>query len=881
MKLIRANTARPIFIEPLELRVAPSGVITVNYDQATGALTLTGDALANSVIVSPAEGGGHRILGTIGTTLSTGGDFLDIGKLTSVNFIGNGDSDDLDLVDLNLAAFTFDGGTGNDSLTVTNTTVKGDASIDSGADTDSARFDGLHTTIKGNLNAEAGNALTVELDAQKTSIAGSIVALGGTGAFELLANGAGPVVIGKGVDITTGAGSANLQFIPFSSTTIGKLPTGESIFINGGNSADTLFLGGGNITLVGGIAFTGGSSAKSFEISAPNSTVKIGKLPSGHSILETGSGFADLTISALNFTAAGGIELTPGAGTNSLRIEGPNGKATIGKIPATGHSINFNGTGSDHSLSMDVGNLTLVGGIAFTSAAPTKFAEIGVPVGSAKIGKLTSGESILFEGGSGSDFFQLDVPFVTLAGGIAFSGGNGSNSLDLVVLYGRLNLGKLPTGDSILFTGGTGPDTIFFTPGKINTTGGIAFTGGDGANGIRFLGIGGNVTLGKLPSGQSIHFIGGANNDRIEVGLNSAVFAGGVEFAGGNASNDFLFNVINTAKFGALPTGESILFTGGINTDIVSLFASSMALKGALAVSGNFGSDTIEIGGPATTLGKNPDGESVFFDGGDGNDLLVFENSINAAGSILFTGGPGGDTFSFNAVDVFSGKGQITFDGGPDPDEVTIDAHLFQLNNALTVNGGDGNDNVVIIANGSITGDVTLDLGANALGAQGAVIASHNDRLKGLTLRGNFTLTGTGVGDDGFTIRNIVIAKDFAATLGDGISFVQLDNFSVGGTLTLNTGDGLDEIFIERDSAFGPSTIAKLATIQTGGGNDTLLIGSPVSSTGFPDPTRVRFLEGLTVDGGAGTNTRNAIDTENDFPNDPPTGLNTFTNVIP
>lgn len=137
-----------------------------------------------------------------------------------------------------------------------------------------------------------------------------------------------------------------------------------------------------------------------------------------------------------------------------------------------------------------------------------------------------------------------------------------------------------------------------------------------------------------------------------------------------------------------------------------------------------------------------------------------------------------------------------------------------------------------------------------------------------LTLGGTLTVIGTGAATSGDTLRltNVAAAKAIAVSLGDGASFVTIDNLRAGDTFTLATNGGADLILIERNNFVGNSTIAKLATILAGNGDDQVLIGNPLPAPngGLADSTRVRFLAGLIANGGGDTDTFNDFGAQND-----------------
>ena len=867
-------------IEVLECRVAPAGLVTVEYTAATGVLILTGDDLANTVSVFPTAAGFHRVEVSDGTALSTGGTFYDFGKLTSVAFLGGGENDVLTLLDLNVTQLDFTGGTGADTLSASNLAVKGNVTIATGGGMDEADFGGLQTSISGNLSLE-GDQLAVSFSGIATKVGGSLIGKAGPGGLRIAADGAGPLSIGKGVQVDAVAGSALLQLEPSGPVTIGKLPTGESVRISGGPDSANLRLDGGNTTLAGGISITGGSGVKAVDIASERFVVKVGRLASGHSILLSGTGGAQILVDVLSFTAAGGIELAEFGGTRTVQISTPDGKTTIGRLPS-GHSVLFGGGPAGDDLRIEAGNVALAGGIEFAAGAGDNVLDLRGTNGMAKIGKLASGASILFAAAEGDDSIALQFANATLAGGIDFSAGDGANHLQLIVENSRFSLGKLSSGQSIAYRGGIDSDWISLEGGKVTLLGALTFEAGAGSNYIDLRGEGAFFSIGRMPTGTSLLYTGGADQDEIYSNANAVTFAGGITFAVGGGANKIAFEDSASVKIGSLEDGESILFAGGGGNDSVTLTAAALDLKGSIELVGEGGNDEVTVNGTRTNIGKSRSGLSVRLEGGPGNDEINLNGNVGLAGTISFAGGSGDDSLTSDLAGTLASRGGIIFVGGPDRDRLNLGSELLQVAGTLTFHGDDGRDEATITANGFIGDSVMLDAGSNTAGTQDIVVTSLN-RYKGLTLNWDLNVIVDGTGTDSLTARDVVVKGGFLALLGNGASSVALDNLFVSGSFALDTREGADEVAFERLPFFGTSLIGKLATITTGGGDDTLLIGTPLSSGSgvIPDPTRVRFLGGLTVDGGAGTNTRNDVAAENDFSAASSEGLDTFTVIVP
>ena len=752
-------------IEVLESRIAPAGLVTATYVSATGELTISGDIASNDVSVFQTGPNTYRVFGNATDINTVGNTSFDLGKLSKLTInCGDGD-DEFDLFNLRaLTELSFSGGAGDDVLEATNLSVRGTMEIKGNAGEDSARFDGVSTIITGDVTADsaATGADSIELDfrALNTQIGGNIRVTGGGGNDSLSFFADGSVAIKKGVSFITGAGGGEIDLSNDGSLSIGKLSTGESILMTGGDGDDRISANGLNATLASGIRMTGAANQDSIDLS--------------------------------------------------------NGLGTI------------------------------------------------------KIGKLSGGESILFNGGTGDDSISLSAATLTLSGAIDMTGGDGDNSLEIGGLAGSAKIGKLSTGESLLFVGGADDDSISVGVANLALRGGIKLTGGEGSNEIIF-NDGDNsksAKIGKLASGQSILLTGGAGSDQITLDFTNATLAGGIGIAGGGGDNELQIDNRAVVKIGKFGSGQSVELTGTTSSNNDIFLGGFITLAGSIEVTGGAGSDLVDLDG-TVTIGKNADGVSVSLVGGDGDDRLDFEDSVSLAGSVKLDGGAGDDEFDFTGLDRLSVKGSIELIGGADEDSFNLDAFAFTVGSTLTMTGGDGADSFSLVGDGSIAGDVEINLGLAAAGEQKLTLASRTNLPGGLSLRGGLTVEASGVGtDDSLRMTNVSIARIVDVKLGEGISTVDIDNLNAGDAFKLDTRGGNVIVNIERENLFGLSIIKKLAAIQLGLGDDQLAIGSPTPAVvePFEDSTRVNFIGGLTTDGGAGAaDKRNDIAGQNAF----------------
>jgi hypothetical protein len=814
-------------LRPLDDRLAPAGVVTVT--DAAGAVTLIGDDPGNSVRVFLTTPGHYRVEGFDGTTLNgSTATTVDLARLTRLTFAGNGGGDTLELTNLGpLDGLSFDGGPGFDTLRVTNLAVTGDVDLAAGTGTGEFDLSGQSIVVGRNLRLTGSDGFRCQVVADRLAVGGTMSADGGAGSADVIGF-AGELTVGRGIDANSGAaGFCRLGISTAGKCVVGKLPTGESV-----RMTDTGFggigLGGDNVALAGGIRLTNTSGTAASSLSLFARAARVGKLPTGESLAVTGGQSVSLAATGM-VNLAGGIDFAGGSAGSNLTLLGAAGQVAIGKL-ASGASIRCTGGAGADAISLGVGSLALAGGIDFAPGDGQNDLRFDAPSGAARVGRLATGPSIHFAGGANADTLALDAAHLTLAGGIDFAGGAGNNAV---------RLGELTKAA-------------------------------------------GHLAIGKQAGGQSIAYTGGADQDTLDFVADGVTLAGGIDFAPGNGSNVMTGGFQTVFRIGALATGPSVKYAGGDNFDKIDWGGRQYAFQGSVEMAGGAGNDTFNLSAVTTTIGRSATGDSVRFTGGAGDDRVSI-GSLWAAGALSIAGDAGFDNLTVQGNRIQVG-GKLTLDGGPDFDRLFVSAFTLALGQGVAAVGGDGEDFFELIANGTVHGDVNIDLGPLAAGTQSATLGDVDGRVNGLVIQGSLTVTSTGAAGstDSVNVTNVAVGGAFTAALGAGASTVTLDNLSVGGALAIDTNGGNDVIQFERANLFGNSSVGGAATIRTGDGNDSVRIGSPdpAPNGGGADGTRARFRGGLTLDGGAGTDTRNAIDAENDFAGGPPTGLGTFETVV-
>ncbi len=649
--------------------------------------------------------------------------------------------------------------------------------------------------------------------------------------------------------------TTNINAVGIGTLDIGKL---TKVTFDGRDGMDGFGLA--NVRTLTALSFTGGGGDDSFfandltvkgtvEIhgEAGGDTVRFGGLStliSGNVMIDSdvaATDSIDVQFSAQKTVIGGSVRFTGGGGLDVFQTDGP-GTASIAK------GIDFNAGAGGGQLAL------------FTDTRLS-------------IGKLPTGESIAFTGGDGNDVLAFSGASATLASGIRMTGGSLTNAISLGNIHGTLKLGKLATGQSILFTGGADTDSILTDTANLTLAGGIEFTAGDGTNLIDLVSANGVLKIGKLASGRSILFNGGSGSDDITSDLARVTLAGGIELLGAGGGNQIEFDDEGVVKIGKFGTGQSVNFTGTTNASNTIDLGGFVTLAGSVEVTGGTGGDEIDFDGKVS-VGKSAAGVSLLLTGGDGDDEIDFADNIALAGSLKLVGGNNNDRMNVGSVAsgiaTLTVKGAVELDGGAGEDSFNVAGLSVTFGSTITVNGGDDADAVTLSTSGSIAGNVSVNLGPAAAGIQ-SVLLSRKGFGSNLFLKGSLIVDAAGVTTaDTLTLKNVSVAKAIDLELGGGVSTVNIDNLIAGDAFRLDTREGADVVNFERQNLFGGSVVKKLATILLGDGDDQLAIGNPVPTVvpPFPDHTRVNFLGGLTADGGghaAGDN-RTDFAAENTFP---------------
>ncbi|CAB5147038.1 Alkaline phosphatase (EC [Olavius algarvensis associated proteobacterium Delta 3] len=441
------------------------------------------------------------------------------------------------------------------------------------------------------------------------------------------------------------------------------------------------------------------------------------------------------------------------------------------------------------------------------------------------IGDLTgsdiTGDTVVFNGGPGDDFFDGSALNVR-----AEAFGNGGND----TLLGGSADDLLDGGTGVdLLDGGTGADTM---------------AGGGGDDSYVVDTLGDVVTEG---AGAGIDAVTSSVNYVLSANVENLVLTGAATTGTGNALNNVITgnNLGNTLDGGAgadtLVGGSAgDLFDGGAGNDTIQ------GNDGNDNVLASNGADTIDTGaGSDVVIGSLSAGDTVNLgDDADGftYQLLAADNTVD--------GGPGSDTLT-----VGSGAGALTVDlSATGADQLTGDGEYRNFEN-LSASGADSALTVIAatggssIATGTARDTVTLGTGTDVISTGsgndviliGSQAALENDSVDPGT--GNDTVRFTSTGGNVLTLPAGVVAGIDNVVISDA-------NGNTGG----KTNESIDAssypfalIIAGNAGANSLTGTAQDDVIDGGAGNDTL-IGGPGDDLLIFDASDL-----TTVDGGAGS----------------------------
>jgi Ca2+-binding RTX toxin-like protein len=490
----------------------------------------------------------------------------------------------------------------------------------------------------------------------------------------------------------------------------------------------------------------------------------------------------------------------------------------------------------------------------------------------------------LMEGGDGTDTAEVN-------------GGNGAETFTVTPNGTRVRFDRTTPGPFSLDIGTTenlvlnmnGGDDTFIASNGLATLIQLTVDGGDGNDTIT--GGDGNDTL-----------IGGAGNDVITGGRGNDTLLGGIgddtfvwnpgdgsDTVDGGAGTDTLqFNGANIAeKIDITANGSHVRFTrdiANITMDLNGIENINFAALGGIdniTVGDLTGTGVTQVAIDLAASGGGGDGaaDSVTVNGTGGNDTIT----VTGAGtSITVAGQP--EVVNINGAEAANDVLTIRAGAGNDTiSAATLPAAII----GLTIDGGDGNDNITgSQGNDTLIGGDGNDFVNGGKGNDTAQLGTGDDTFVWNPGDGSDTVEG-GAGTDTLQFNGANIAENIDITANgtrtrftrdvanitmdlnsvEHINFVTLggaDNIRVGDL----TGTGVNQVNIDLAGVAGSGVgdgAADSVTVNGTVGNDTINVvssGPSILVNGLPAQVTIKgaeaSLDALVIDGGAGNDTIDA-----------------------
>ena len=640
------------------------------------------------------------------------------------------------------------------------------------------------------ITKSAGGDATLTLDAANDISINEILST--AGALNIILNSGNRISF---MGLTTNGGDITATSV---SSSIGEILTngGDITFNNSASSgiSGALDAGSGNITIGVGGAGAGSSIILTDLVSTGTITINGGagideiRIDSGSSPLIINGGAGNDEISAGPASPTLIINGGPGndrieGGTNDDVLDGGDGDDTVvasGDIDFTLRDDLLIGQGIDNLSNIEIAELT--GGAGDNRLDASRFTGTAILSGEAGNDTLVVGSGgDTVDGGDGTDTVEAagDVDFTLTNSSLTGLGADTLTNIEVANLSGG-------TGDNMFNVSGFSGSTVIFGNGGNDTiivgSGDDTIDGGDGVDTVMATG--------------DVDFI---LTDTLLTGLGNDSLA---NFEQANLSGGSGDNTIDASDF----IGDATLFGGSGNDTLIV----------------GSGNDFVDGGNDIDTVVATADVDFVITDsqlnglgidslanieqatltGGDGNNSI---SSVQFTGSVNLSGGIGDDRFVI-------GSGNDTLDGGDGIDTVVAIANTnFTLTDSELT--GLGSDTLANIEQAEITGGVgdnTLDASGFTGAATFSADAGNDTFIVG---SGNDTFDG-GDGTD-----TIVATED--------VDFILTDSQLTGlGTDTLTNIERANITGGAGDNTMDAAGFSGIATLSGEAGNDTLLGGS-------------------------------------------------------
>ena len=689
-----------------------------------------------------------------------------------------------------ITTLTYDGGLGDDTITVDITNVVGGLTtlnVNAGSGNDSVNVWATASGLTTNIDTQLGTPDTTTI-----GNAGSLAGILGD-VFVVDGGGVGTLVVNDSADATG-------QTVTINSTTV--TTTAATGVIHYGAGVSTLTFDGGS-----------GGNTISINVPGPNSlgilNVNAGDGNDLVNVLATKSGLTtniDTQLGTPDTTTIGNAGSLAGI-LGDVLVQDSGGVGTLvvdDSADATGRTV-------------AIGNSTITG-------ASTGTINYGTGI-----------TTLTFDGGTGADTININVP---------------SPEADLTTL--NVNAGSGNDAVNVLATASTvttNIDTQLGTPDTttIGNAGSLAGILGDvyvqDSGGVGALVVDDSADgTGQTMTITSTTVTTSAATGIIHYDYNPTSGITSLTINAGTGDDTINVNVPTTTPGVGLTT---LNVNAGSGNDSVNVWATASGLTTNIDTQLGV-PDTTTIGNAGSLAGIL--GDVYVVDGGGVGSLIVNDSADATGQTVTIDSTTVTTTAATGVIHYGAGISTLTFDGGLGADTINVNVPGPNSLGILNVNAGDGNDSVNVLATKSgMTTNIDTQLGTpndtTTIGNAGSVAGILGDV---------FVQDSGGVGNlivddsaDGtgqtWILTSTTITTSAAAgvihygsgithlTINDGTGndTVRIDSTNAATDTTINGGlgdDMFDNINVPASGTFDMTTIAGPLTINGGGGSDTLAL---------------------------------------------------------
>ena len=606
--------------------------------------------------------------------------------------------------------------------------------------------------------------------------------------------------------------------------------------LKGGQGIDTFRFAATDVTAADTITGGGGSDNLTLTTAGLLAATALGGM-TGVEEINLANGTNSLTLRNANFTGLDfayfpTIFVKGGSGNDTIDGSGLTGTNAIEVTAGAGLDVLRGGAGADRFLfaAADVNGDTINGGLGYDRLDLTTAGALAANA----LANMTGVELIALAAGTNS----ITLGTANFAGGLGFItviAGSGNDTVNGAALVGGNAIDVTAGGGNDTLTGGAGDDTFRFAAADL--TGADTVQGGSGFDQITL------TTAGALAA-NALANVTGIDQINLAAGGNSLTLT------------DANFTVPITTSTGQLVIVASAGSSSITGSDLTGTHGFYILDGGGLdTVIGGAGSDVLDLRGRVFVAGDT-------FDGGNGEDGIIFDQSMVLMGSTI-SHVEQLLNYGNNAVNVtISGENAaaMIFMGGAGANGVD-DVFTIQLSagsttdlSNLTLANRDAADAINVVANG---GSTTVTLSSSIASFTGSADADTVRLASGGVYMAGAVIDGGG-GDDRITYATGAASilggagADDTLVLVDGGQEVDLGLLSgqVGGDVTVTGFEHVDAsaatttvLLTGRDDVF--------SRLRGGSAADTITAGAGGAS--------IRGGLGVDTLNGAGGNDRFAI----------------------